>query len=375
MGMTNVAATLDWESPVGRHRERLCLPESALQASGALVAALGQLRMSGRAEVSPEPWVRPAGEAPVTLPGTSFRLRVRPAAGRFYPRLAFAGLAEGARDLRPCRLLSLAEQQLVVDPNHPLAGLPARLSLIPCEGEVVLAGFQQLFDGPGMQVPPADPEAAYLPAGSLSRQDEASDAHFYAQPRLVHHLDAVCRGAIAALYQRFLTPGQRVLDLMSSWTSHLPDAGPEIEITGLGMNREELEANPRLRLRLLHDLNEVPALPVGNDGFDLALCTASVEYLTHPHAVFQDLVRVLRPGGRFVVSFSDRWFPTKVIGAWSELHPFERMGLVVSLFRSAGFTDLHTETLRGLRRPADDKYTDLRDHSDPLFAVWGSKPL
>jgi SAM-dependent methyltransferase len=191
----------------------------------------------------------------------------------------------------------------------------------------------------------------------------------------VHHLDAVCRGAIAALYQRFLTPGQRVLDLMSSWTSHLPDAGPEIEITGLGMNREELEANARLRLRLLHDLNEVPALPVRNDGFDLALCTASVEYLTHPHAVFQDLVRVLRPGGRFVVSFSDRWFPTKVIGAWSELHPFERMGLVVSLFRSAEFTDLHTETLRGLRRPADDKYTDLRDHSDPLFAVWGSKPL
>jgi SAM-dependent methyltransferase len=84
--------------------------------------------------------------------------------------------------------------------------------------------------------------------------------------------------------------------------------------------------------------------------------------------------RVLRPGGVFAVAFSDRWFPPKAIRVWRQIHPFERLALVLGLLLQAGFRDLHSETLRGVRRPQDDKYSSQREFSDPLFAVWGRKP-
>jgi SAM-dependent methyltransferase len=104
------------------------------------------------------------------------------------------------------------------------------------------------------------------------------------------------------------------------------------------------------------------------------VCTASIEYLVRPQGVMAEIMRVLRPGGVCVVTFSDRWFPPKVVHVWTELHPFERLGWVLSLFVQAGFADLHTETLRGVLRPPDDKYAEQRAYADPLFAAWGSKP-
>jgi SAM-dependent methyltransferase len=163
----------------------------------------------------------------------------------------------------------------------------------------------------------------------------------------------------------------RVLDLMSSWVSHLPDAPADLAVTGLGMNAAELAANERLKARVVHDLNADPRLPFADAAFDLVICTASVEYLIRPQTVFTEVRRVLRPGGHFVVTFSDRWFPSKAIRVWSELHPYERLGLVLWLLRETGHTELHSETLRGLRRPEDDPHSGERDYSDPLFAVWG----
>jgi SAM-dependent methyltransferase len=166
----------------------------------------------------------------------------------------------------------------------------------------------------------------------------------------------------------------RLLDLMSSWVSHLPQVPADLAVTGLGMNAEELAANPRLAQRRVHDLNADPRLPFADGSFDLVLCAASVEYLTRPRTVFAEARRVLKPGGRFVVTFSDRWFPPKAIRVWAELHPYERLGMVLWLLREAGFADLHSETLRGLKRPEDDKYAAERDYSDPLFAAWGRAP-
>src|SRR5689334_16831992 len=104
-----------------------------------------------------------------------------------------------------------------------------------------------------------------MPPGhhSFRRQDESADALFYAQPRFVTHIDAGAIAAVTQLYREFLPPGASILDLMSSWISHLP---PEIQyhrVTGLGMNREELAANPRLNHFVVHDLNRTPALPFG----------------------------------------------------------------------------------------------------------------
>lgn len=370
--MAAIEADITWEDDGAWHRDRLVMPEAALQADAALIRARAVLESSGAAEIDPSRWIAPVGLEPRLLPAAAFRLGVQPIAGRHYPRLAFTGLAEGSRDLRPCRLLAVDAEGLRLDLNHPLAGRTVKLSLRRIRQDAAHTRFIQLFDGPGMQVPPPNAAACYLPPGTLGRQDEADDRHFYEKPRLVHHLDAACRGQITQLYARFLRPHMRVLDLMSSWVSHLPDAPADLLVTGLGMNAGELAANPRLGVQVVHDLNRDQRLPFADAAFDVVLCTASVEYLTQPQAVFAEVRRVLRPGGRFVLTFSDRWFPPKAIRVWSELHPYERLGMVLWLLREAGFADLHTEAVRGLRRPEDDKYAAGRDSSDPLFAAWGS---
>ena len=369
----SIEACLEWSCPVARHRDRLVLREAALQASGRWAAAAAELRDQAEVARDAMPWCQPGGLPPADLPRSHFRLRTEPVPGRFYPRMAFSDLAQGPRDLFPVRLLDVVGDRLRVDPNHPLAARAPRLVLRPCVGEPAPGTrMADLFEGPGLQQPPADPERAYFALESLSRPDEAPDDLFYAEPRMVHHLDAACRGEISRLYGRFLQPGMRVLDLMTSWTSHLPTAPADLFVAGLGLNAAELSANPRLSEQVVKDLNTRDGLPWGNGVFDLVLCTASIEYLIRPQGVMAEVKRVLRPGGTCVVTFSDRWFPPKAIRIWGEIHPFERVALVLSLFAEAGFSGMQTESLRGLARPADDKYIDQRLSADPLFAVRGT---
>jgi SAM-dependent methyltransferase len=175
-------------------------------------------------------------------------------------------------------------------------------------------------------------------------------------------------------YGRFLDDGMRVLDLMSSWQSHLPHDTELEKSTGLGLNEKELRRNQQLHDYVVHDLNEYPTLPFESDHFDVAVCTVSIEYLIHPLAVFTEMARVLKPDGYFVITFSNRWFPTKAIKIWKDIHEFERMGLVLEYFiRSGKFRDLHTYSIRGLPRPRNDKYYPDLHFSDPVYAVWGRK--
>jgi SAM-dependent methyltransferase len=179
---------------------------------------------------------------------------------------------------------------------------------------------------------------------------------------------------VADLYRRFVKDGVHVLDLMSSWGSHLPKGVNPGRVSGLGMNRTELEHNPRLTDIQVHDLNAAPVLPYENESFDVAICSVSVEYLTQPLDVFADVGRVLKPGGTFVVTFSNRWFPPKVVRIWEQIHEFERVGLVMEYFlRSDAFNDLGTYSMRGLPRPRNDKYASELAQSDPVYAVWGTK--
>lgn len=368
---TSVIASLDWRSEFATHRDSLVLPLSALRAEGRLARAAESLA-AGPVQLDASPWLQPRGQDTARVPADAFRLKLKPLPGRFFPRMAFSGLASGPRDLRACRVLDVADNHLEVTINHPLSPYEINLALRGHAEEAAPGRFVQLFDGPGMQVSSAAGKACYLPPQACVRQDEAADLAFYDRPRLVHHLDAVCRAHIQTLHGGFLKPGMAVLDLMSSWVTHLPQSLPaDLHITGLGMNREELLANPTLEKRLVHDLNREPHLPFPDDSFDLVLCTASVEYLVQPQAVAAEVFRVLRPNGYWVVTFSDRWFPPKAIRVWSEMHPFERQGLVLWLLADAGFQNQRTLSLRGLKRPADDIHTAQRDFSDPLFAVWG----
>lgn len=197
------------------------------------------------------------------------------------------------------------------------------------------------------------------------------DAAFYAQPRLVDHLDRSALAQWQILTGRFVRNDATVLDLMASHDSHLPEGVQPRRLVGLGMNAAELERNPRLTERLVHDLNATPHLPFETGTFDLVLCALSIEYLTRPEAVLSEVRRVLAPGGVCLASFSQRWFPPKAVLPWPQLPPFSRVAWVVRHFARAGFSDLHTESLRGLARPSDDKYFRQTRFADPLYAVWG----
>ena len=180
--------------------------------------------------------------------------------------------------------------------------------------------------------------APLFPPGFFDRLDETPDAQFYAFPRFVNHIDDATIAALTAYYGETLRPGAEVLDLMSSWVSHLPpaDALPLGRVVGVGMNADELAKNPRLAKWQVCDLNDAPRLPFADASFDFALCAVSIQYLTRPLEVFCELARVLRPGGRAVIATSQRCFPTKAIRAWHMLPPAERLRTIASYFAATG---------------------------------------
>jgi SAM-dependent methyltransferase len=198
---------------------------------------------------------------------------------------------------------------------------------------------------------------AGFPSGFFDRMDEADDASFYAFPRIVTHIDDGAIAAVGALYEELGIDGD-VLDLMSSWVSHFRT--PPRRLVVLGMNADELAANPIASERVVHDLNAEPRIPMADDSLDDAVCCVSVDYLTHPVDVFRDVARVLRPGGRFVCTFSNRVFATKAVRGWLLATDEQRCEIVASYFEESGvFGDVQISR----RTPPDHR-------GDPLFAVW-----
>lgn len=253
--------------------------------------------------------------------------------------------------------------------THPAGTLTAQLlEVTPDPAEGYLAVLAALKHGVTRQ---AD-LAALAGLAEPYERPHADDAAFYAQPRIVDHLDQTALDQWRSLTGRFVADRMSVLDLMASHDSHLPDTVHPARLVGLGMNAAELEHNLRLTERLVHDLNVEPTLPFNAGSFEVVLCALSIEYLSQPEAVLREAARVLKPGGTCLVSFSERWFPPKAVNPWPTLPPFARVGWVLRHLQRAGFQDLHTESLRGLPRPAGDKYIRQTRFADPLYAVWGN---
>ena len=305
-----------------------------------------------------------------------------PRAGRFYPRGMIAGVKGiNSDDLQAFRMGSIEGGNMTVELNHPLAGKSLSLTSRILEAWAVAAEHGGRCNdvpdmiagtGPGMQARWRNQPTDFFSGNAFARSGTGSDAEFYTQPRMVDHLDRLALRQVEKLYQGLMPSGGNILDLMASWKSHL--TGSYAHVTGLGMNAEELKANPILNARLVQDLNETPQLFFDSNVFDGTVCTVSVEYLVRPFEVFAEINRVLKPGAPFVVTFSNRWFPPKVIRVWEQAHQFERPGLVLEYFlQSSGWKDLHTFSLVGLPRPSDDKYADCMAFSDPVHAVWGYK--
>jgi hypothetical protein len=198
-----------------------------------------------------------------------------------------------------------------------------------------------------------------FPPNAFTRIDEDDDASFYAPPRLVTHIDEHAIAALSTFYGKVLPPNAVLLDLMSSWVSHLPDDLPAAEVIGHGMNADELAANPRLARWFIQDLNRAPTLPLADAACDAALCCVSVQYLQKPVEVFADVRRILRPDAPFIVSFSNRCFPTKAVAIWRALGPEQHAALVRLYFERAGFPRTEMRVL------ADGMSSDL------LIAVVG----
>jgi SAM-dependent methyltransferase len=179
-----------------------------------------------------------------------------------------------------------------------------------------------------------------LPDAAFDKADRSPDAEFYVEPRFVTHIDDGAIAAVTQAYRETLPPGGTVLDLMSSWVSHLPEEVGYGSVVGHGLNAEELMANPRLSRWFVQDLNIEPALPLSDGSFDGACLCVSVQYLQRPVDVFRDVRRVLRPGAPFVVSFSNRCFPTKAVAIWQAFSGRDQQRLVGAYMEAAGFNDI-----------------------------------
>ncbi|MGH2353776.1 MAG: methyltransferase domain-containing protein [Chloroflexota bacterium] len=201
----------------------------------------------------------------------------------------------------------------------------------------------------------------HLPPDAFRRQDELPDERFYESPRLVTHIDDGAIAAVTQLYREYFPAGGAILDLMSSWVSHLPPEVTYRQVVGLGMSREELAANPRLDDYVVQDLNQQPQLPFGNGELDGAGICVSIQYLTQPAAVLRDVGRVLRPGAPLVITFSNRCFPTKAVAIWQRLDGAGHARLVEHYLRAAGNWTAIDFLDRSPRRRS----------SDPLYAVVG----
>ena len=202
---------------------------------------------------------------------------------------------------------------------------------------------------------------ANLPAEAFRKADPSPDAAFYRQPRFVTHIDDGAIAAVTAVYREVLPADGDILDLMSSWVSHLPPEVRYRSVTGLGMNEAELAANPRLTTNIVRDLNADPALPFADGAFDGAGLCVSVQYLQRPVEVFRDVRRTLRPGAPLVVSFSNRCFPSKAVAIWQALDGADQQRLVAAYLRTAGFD-------------AIEGRSSLPSGGDPLWVVVGRAP-
>ena len=161
-----------------------------------------------------------------------------------------------------------------------------------------------------------------------TKLDPSSDDDFYSVPRFVTHVDEGFIDRLTELYREKLQPHSRILDLMSSWVSHLPEEMEFAHVEGHGMNYDELKKNPRLDSYFVQNLNHSPQLPLKNEDFAAVLITVSVQYLQYPEAVFSEIYRVLKPGGIVIVSFSNRMFYQKAIAAWRDGTEAIRLELV-----------------------------------------------
>lgn len=204
-----------------------------------------------------------------------------------------------------------------------------------------------------------------------TKLNSGDDALFYDIPRFVTHVDASFIQKLTELYRQRLPEGGRILDLMSSWVSHLPEEIAYSHVEGHGLNPEELAANPRLDHYFVQNLNQDQQLPLEDQSFDAVLITVSVQYLQYPEQVLAEIHRVLRPGGSVIISFSNRMFFEKAIQSWRETTDLGRVQLVKQYLGAVpGFTP--AQVIRSTSQTTLLSFLGVSS-TDPFYAVIASR--
>lgn len=313
-------------------------------------------------------------------------LNISPKIGRFYPKGILKGVSNIFEvNVNPFRCLEIDEEknQILCDLNHPLAGKNPEIEIeiieISEKKRDTGAGCKHLLEeigaGPGMQARFEDMPTDFFSGDPFEKTESVSDEEFYEKPRITAHIDSLCRENLKNLNKDLIKKGDKILDLMTSVHSHLPEE-TDLNVTGIGMNMEEMDQNKRLDKKIILDLNKTSNLPFDDDEFNFVQCAMSIEYLKNPKDIFKEVKRVLKKDGIFCISFSNRWFPGKEIKIWNQLHDFEKPGFILELFHlTQGFGNLNTISMKGFPRPYEDedRYKDTLWYSDPLFAVYGQK--
>ncbi len=213
-----------------------------------------------------------------------------------------------------------------------------------------------------LKAPDWPPKWPYAPSDFV-RQDESVDSNFYANERLVYHIDDYAVDALTKYYKKNIKDGSNVLDICSSWVSHYPSDSKYNKVAGLGMNKYELEQNKQLTEFTVKDLNQDPIFPYSDNTFDYVTCVVSIDYLNKPLQVVSEINRVLKPGGKAIISQSNRCFPTKAIKIWLETNDLQHIFIIGSYFHYAGKF-----------KPAEaEDISPNPGRSDPMYIITAEK--
>lgn len=272
-------------------------------------------------------------------------------------------------------------------------------------------------------------EWPYNDETDFGRLDNTEDTVFYSQPRFVTHIDdraiesltEYYRDTFAEMSEKKKLQGSSggdgkkkkkrnmetqpldILDLCSSWISHLPEPSSSLKygrVAGIGMNQDELSKNEQLTEFYARDLNQNPSFSeyLEDDSFDVVTNVVSIDYLTKPVEVMQEMYRVLRPGGVALISFSNRCFATKAVSMWLRGDDVDRLGIVASYFHFSndGWTDIEALDIKlpPVKMPERPGWGEImQDYTkafawastagavtktnsgDPMFVVKAVKPL
>ena len=319
------------------------------------------------------------------LPQLTETIKISPALGRYYPASWFV-IDTRAQDgaSRSGRILSIDKQQMRVDFNHPLADksfdITIRIESVhpsdsedkrPPEDIIALL----LNHGPGLQDRLPEQETDFWQDNPFHRLDPAPDSAFFAQPSFQPFWDETALLQVSHFYQQQIPSHSRILDLMAGIHSPLAEAAIQpVTVSCAGLNRQELENNPQCDSVEVLDVNRTKTLPYADASFDVVLIHAAIEYVIHPQTLLVEILRILKPGGQLIISFSNRYVLEKVIRCWRLAHDFERPGILLAYLRkTAEFGQFISQSWRGRPRPLDDRLASQLPFSDPVFIVSARK--